>query len=154
MSKRVTLMIACLGLAFLLFTGGPPAQAEPDAHVYLETIGGLGGSYIYMIYAYIGVTADAYSRDIYEGEQIKVMMDETVNMLNTLMNLLRKVERTDVVASDKVFIDSMIEVFLLLKDEAHALATYAVSKDPADVERYDQARKTVWPKIKQLLGIK
>jgi hypothetical protein len=131
-----------------------PASSHADSNVYLETVGGFGGSYIYMTYAYIGVTADAYSEDIYQAEQVQIMMDETVGMLNNLIGMLQKVRDTDIVDNDKRFIDDMIEVLGLLKREAQALSTYAASKDPEDIKKYDEARKEVWPRIKQLLGIK
>ena len=132
-----------------------PCQATglSDSNIYLETVGGFGGSYIYMTYAYIGVTADAFSKNIYQANQVKVMMDETVSMLNNIVKMLTKVQSTNIVENDKAFVDSMIEVLGLLKLEAESLASFAASGDPADVEKYDSARKQVWPKIKSLLGI-
>ena len=131
-----------------------PAAGQSDSNIYLETVGGFGGSYIYMTYAYIGVTADAFSKNIYQANQVKVMMDETVSMLNNLTKMMSKVQATNIVDNDKAFVDSMIEVLGLLKVEAESLSSFAASSDPADVEKYDAARKQVWPKIKSLLGIK
>jgi hypothetical protein len=130
------------------------AAGQSDSNIYLETVGGFGGSYIYMTYAYIGVTADAFSKNIYQANQVKVMMEETVSMINNLMKMLTKVQATNIVANDKVFVDSMLEILDLLKIEAESLAAFAGGNNPADVEKYDSARKQVWPKIKTLLGIK
>ncbi len=143
----------CLAIALLSFLPNG-VSAAPEDNLYLETIGGLGGSYMYMTYAYIGVTADAYSKNIYPASQVKVMMDETVAMLQKLSQALKKVRSTNIVDSDKQFIDSMAEIYELLRVEAEALSSFASSNDKADVERYDQARKTVWPKIKKTLGIR
>ena len=148
----------CLKMVIFLFiclmTIQGAVRAEAQENKYLEALGGFGGSYIYMTYAYIGVTADAYSKNIYKAAQVKVMMDESVNMLSNLVKMLEKVQTSQIVENDRKFIDSMKEILGLLKIEAEALSAFAASNDPKDVERYDQARKTAWSKIKQLLGIK
>ncbi|MDY6852701.1 MAG: hypothetical protein SV487_11600 [Thermodesulfobacteriota bacterium] len=144
---------SCLAIILVLFIP-VGSTAAPENNVYLEAIGGFGGSYMYMTYAYIGVTADAYSKNIYPAGQVKAMMDETVKMLRKLVKSLGRVRTTNIVESDRKYIDSMIEIFDLLRLEAEALSAFASSNDRADVEKYDQARKKVWPRIKRLLGIK
>jgi len=146
-------VIPCLVL-LLVFWGTVSAEGAPEDNVYLEAIGGFGGSYMYMTYAYIGVTADAYSKDIYTASQVKVMMEETVGMLQKLVKTLQTIRATNIVDSDKNYLDSMIEVYNLLKLEAESLAAFVSSNDRTDVEKYEQARKQAWPRIKKLLGIK
>jgi hypothetical protein len=151
MRKRFLFVIACMLLALVLTTG--PASALGEAEIYLETVGGFGGSYIYMTYAYIGVTADAYSKDIYQAGQVQVMMDEKVGMIENLIKLLQRVQGTELAPEDKAFVESMVDILELLKVEAQSLSAFAVSRDPSDVERYEQARNEAWPRIKKLLGI-
>ena len=146
---RVSTFIAIFVALTLCF--GSPAKAN-DA-LYLETIGGLAGSYIYTSYAYIGATADAFAKDLYPASQVKTMMDEKVKMINHLIDMIQKVQATNIAENDRKFLGSMLEVLELLKNEAQSLSTFAVSKNPQDLEKYDQARKTVWPKIKNVLGI-
>lgn len=129
------------------------AEAVDRHKVYLNTIGGFCGSYIYTSYAYIGATADAFTKDIYTPAQVKVMMEETVGILDNLMSLLASVRNTNVAPSDRQFIDSMVEVLELLKIEARALATFTQTRKQDDVQRYDRAREEAWPKIKKILGI-
>ena len=144
--------ITAIFVGFLMVASAATARANDE--VYLKTIGGFGGSYVYMTYAYIGVTADAFSKNIYKPDQVKVMMDESVTMIDNLMELLTKVQGTDIVDDDKAFVGAMLEILNLLKSEAQALSAFSISQNPADVEKYDQARKDVWPQIKQLLKIK
>jgi hypothetical protein len=144
--------VAILTILVLICGFTVPAPAA-DEKTYLETIAGFGGIYIYMTYAYIGVAADAYSKDIYEAEHIKNMMEETVNMLNNLTQLLAKVQATDLSAEDKEFVQDLVHVMGLLKIESESLAAFAVSNDPADVARYEEARKKAWPEISKLLGM-
>lgn len=125
-----------------------------QASLYLETVGVFGGSYMYMTYSYIGVIADAYSKNIYPASHVKIMMDETVRFLTRLLGMLQKVQASNIGDKDRMFLQSMIEIYDLLRTESEALAAFTSSNDRADVERYDQARKKAWPKIKQVLGIK
>ena len=151
-SKPVWIVLVLATALVLCSPSVSPAATEDN--IYLETVGGFSGSYIYLSYAYIGVTADAFSKDLYQGSQVKVMMDETVSMFNHLKKQLHRVMNTNIVEEDRLFVQSMIEVLDLLKAEAEALSDFAVSNDKADLERYEGARKRAWPKIKQLLGIK
>ena len=72
MYKRV-FGISILTIALLLTTP-VSSWGGPDDNVYLETIGGLCGPFMYMTYAYIGVAADAYSKNIYKNSQVKLMI--------------------------------------------------------------------------------
>jgi hypothetical protein len=148
--SRVLGVVAILLFA-LTFGFGTPAQAD-DA-LYLQTIGGLVGPYVYTSYAYIGATADAFAKAMYPASQVKTMMDEQVKMINHLLDMIQKVQATKIAENDRKFLGSMLEVLELLKSEAQSLSAFAVSKNPQDLEKYDQARKTVWPKIKNTLGI-
>lgn len=151
MLKR-PLIIFLLSISLFVLLTGATVQASEQS-IYLEAIGGFSGSYIYTSYAYIGATADAYAKDIYTAGQVKTMMDEKSKIIFHLIDMLNKVRNTNIVENDKIFIDSMIEILELLKVEADALSAFASSNNPADVEKYDVARKKAWPKIKQLLGI-
>ncbi|MEW6262972.1 MAG: hypothetical protein AB1641_07825 [Thermodesulfobacteriota bacterium] len=148
MVRRIFLITLILGL---VIPASLPAASEDN--IYLETIGAFSGSYIYTSYAYIGSAADAFAKDIYPASQIKAMMDEKVHILDNLSQMLQKVRSTNIADNDKVFLDAIMEILGLLKTEADALSAFATSKDPSEMERYDQARKKAWPKIKKLLGI-
>jgi hypothetical protein len=151
MLKRVWSKVGLVVALLLIFPG--TSQAASEDMECLDAVGGLCGSYIYITYAYIGMTADAFSKKMYQPEQVKEMMDETVIMLNKLMKILGRVQTTDIAEEDKKFIVSLIEVLSLLRTEAEHLSAYAESNDMADVEKYDEARRTVLPKIKQLLQL-
>lgn len=142
-----------LVFCILLFLPLHSAFASED-DLCLETIGGFGGIHIYTTYAFIGVTADSFSKNVYDATRVKGMMDDTSNMLNKMTELLTQLEKSDMVTeADKAYIGEMIEIIALLKEEAESLSAFAASKNPEDVERFALARKKAWPKIKQLFGI-
>lgn len=148
---KKALMVWIMTLVLVLTAPAVIPAASED--IYLETIGGLGGSQMYITYAYIGVTADAYSKEIYPAGQVKAMMGQTKDMLRKVLPLLRSVQQTGLEESDREFLNSMIEVYGLLETEAEALSAFVSSHEKKDLERYDQARKEAWPKIKKLLGL-
>lgn len=150
--KTFQLFFCILLILILIFPA--TTEAKSDETVYIETIGVFGGIYIYTTYAYIGTTADAFSKDIYDAGQVKSMMDEKINMLNNLEAMLLRVQATNMAPADKKFIASMLDIIGLLRQEASALSEFVNTKDEADAEKYDQARKAAWLKIKKLLGMK
>ena len=151
--KQRTRAIGVVAILFLALSFGLQTPAQADDALYLQTIGGLVGPYVYTSYAYIGATADAFAKDLYPASQVKTMMDEQVKMINHLLDMIQKVQATKIAENDRKFLGHMLEVLELLKSEAQSLSAFAVSKNPQDLEKYDQARKTVWPKIKNTLGI-
>ncbi|MEW5723000.1 MAG: hypothetical protein AB1896_07835 [Thermodesulfobacteriota bacterium] len=150
MPKRVWRIFLLILLLAWVSPAGAPAS---DDNVYIDTIGALSGSYIYMTYGYIGVVADAYSKDLYEAGQIKHMMEEKVTFINKLVQSLRQVQGTNLAQTDREFIEAMIEILDLLKQEAESLAAFATSNDPAEVEHFDQVRQEAWSQIKKVFGV-
>ena len=141
-------------IALLVLLVPTAAATASDYTVYIETIGTFSGSYIFMTYGYIGVVADAYSKDIYKSRQVRDMMDEKVVFLNKLVESLRGVQQTNIDQNDREFIEAMIEILNLLKKEAESLSAFAASNDPEDVKRFDQARQEAWSQIKKVFGVK
>lgn len=126
-------------------------QKEDDR---LVCIGALSGAHIYTTYGYIGGVADLYGHQVYKADRVQELMREVVGVANVSIKQLRKVREGIVDAGDKQVIDDMCEVYDLLQKEAMALSAYARTGNKADLEAFETARNTVWPKIKGVLGIK
>jgi hypothetical protein len=144
-------------LSLILFVGlvlGMAGPAAADEKLFLETIGGFCGNYIYTTYAYIGAVADLYAKDMYPASEVKVMMDQNVQMIDKLSVQLELVRDANISDNDRKFIINLIDILSLLKSEAEGLSAFTASKSPDDLDRYDQARKKVYPKMKKLLGMK
>ncbi|MBL8848670.1 MAG: hypothetical protein JNG89_03260 [Planctomycetaceae bacterium] len=119
----------------------------------LMLIGGLSGANLYTTYAYVGVLADGLSKDLYTAEQTKLMLGEVVTVSDNLIKNMVRVRDGGLSPDDTQSIDNMIEIYKLLQDEARAAIEYADSRSVTDAENFENARKTVWPKIATLLGI-
>jgi hypothetical protein len=131
-----------------------PATAEPpatDDDPWLLAIGVLSGQNIYVTYAYIGSVADGYYHKVYSADQVQSLMKETVSLTDVAIEHLRKVESTKIVDPDRKAIARVIEIMGLLKQEAEALSAYTRTQSDADLQAYETARKSAWPKIKEAL---
>ncbi|REJ96160.1 MAG: hypothetical protein DWQ45_03325 [Planctomycetota bacterium] len=125
----------------------------PDDDPWLVTIGVLAGQNIYTTYAYIGAVADGYANDNYDGEQTRELMQETISLAEVAIEHLKTVQKSNIVESDKEAIDDIVEIFELLKREATALSDFTQSGAQEDLDAYEEARTTVWPRIKSVLQI-
>ena len=115
MQKRVLVFLIS---ALVLLTVPVNSPAQQDNNVYLEAIGGFLGSHMYTTFAYIGVTADAYAKEIYPASKVKFEMEYTANSLKELIGKLKRVQATNLAESDKKYIKSAVEVFEVLLEEA------------------------------------
>lgn len=130
----------------------PETAIDPEAdRLYL--IGAVGGSHVYTTYAYIGVLADSLSKELYTSEQVQELLNETVAMSDSLLKQMRKVRAGGLSDVDAKAIDNMIQIYVLLQDEARAAAAFAQSRSPEDASRFDKIRTDVWPRIATLLGL-
>lgn len=130
----------------------PEQPLEPEAdRLYL--IGALGGAHVYTTYAYIGVLADGLSKELYKADQTKELLSEIVSVSDSLIKNLGRVSAGGVSAADSTAINNMIDIYKLLQGEAKAAIAFTDSRTPEDAEKFDAARKAVWPKIADLLGL-
>lgn len=125
-------------------------QATNDANATLQAVGGLGVGHIQSSLGLIGVTADAFAKDVYSPKQVEDLMNGTINGIEAVKKLLRRLQETDLSDDDEEYIDRMINVYNALQREAKALITFAKSKKPADAEIFEAARKAAVTKLGQL----
>lgn len=126
------------------------SKAVEDANAKLQAVGGLGVGHIQSSLGLIGVTADAFAKDVYSAKQVEDLMNGTINGIEAVKKLLRRLQETDLSDDDKEYIDRMLAVFNTLQREAKSLITFAKSKKPADAELFESARKSAVAKLGQL----
>lgn len=153
-------LVVCAALTFGLTYGivqsqDPNNQAVNDANATLQAVGGLGVGHIQSTLGLIGVTADAFAKDVYTPKQVEDLMNGTINGVEAVKKLLRRLQETDLTDDDKEYIDRMVSAYNALQKEAKTLVTFAKSKKPADAEVFDSARKSAVAKLGQLTdGVK
>lgn len=128
-----------------------PLSQEDELH--LNTIGAFSAGFVLQSYGYIGVLADALSKDVYSPELVREMLGETIKYLRNLDQQLEKYRTADIAAGDRRFIAQIQEIVGLLQGEAEALSAFAKTRDKSDLERFENARRNAWLKIKKTLGM-
>lgn len=126
-----------------------PSDEAPGSPA-LQAVGGLGLGHIQSTLGLIGVTADAYSKDVYDAQKVESLMKSTSDSIEVSKKLLRKLQDTKLSAEDEDFVDRMIGAYNALQREARALATFAKSRKSSDAEAFNRARKTAITKIEGL----
>lgn len=143
-------LIVC-GLSFgIVSSQETETKAVEDANATLQAVGGLGVGHIQSSLGLIGVTADAFAKDVYTPKQVEDLMTGTINGIEAVKKLLRRLQETDLSDDDEEYIDRMVNVYNALQREAKALVIFAKSKKPADAEIFDSARKAAVMKLGQL----
>ena len=154
--RRVSWPLAAIGLLAFGLTYGivrsqdTNSKAVNDANATLQAVGGLGVGHIQSSLGLIGVTADAFAKEVYTAKQVEDLMNGTINGIEAVKKLLRRLQETDLSDDDKEYIDRMVSVYNALQREAKALVAFAKSKKPADAEVFDAARKSAVSKLGQL----
>jgi len=128
-------------------------EDEKQGNASLQAVGGLGIGHIQSTLGLIGVTADAFAKDVYDAKKVEGLMTSTINGIDVVKKPLRRLQDDKrLSADDEDFIDRMIVAYSALQREAKALTVYAKSKKAADAEAFAKARRIALEKIDNLTG--
>lgn len=142
----------CLILLLGCMTAAPVFAADEEGSgAALEAIGGLAVGHVQSTMGFIGVTADAFAKDVYKPAQVEELMTGVVNSIDATKKLLRKLQDTELSDEDEAFVDGLIGVYNALQVEAKALIKFTQSKNAADAEAFEKARKSVVSKYEKLV---
>jgi hypothetical protein len=143
---------SCLLLVLTVLAGLVPLAAA-DTDAYLETIGALDASNMYMTYLALGVTADTFEFGNYNAETTKSIAGEIKGLSQSSRDTLKKiVDKGLARGDDKALLLEMITVHELLISQSAELEKYV--DDPKGANDFQSYRKKAWEKIKVILNIK
>lgn len=156
LAKGVLPVVVCAAFGLSVSLQRVQSQDDPvdsrvaDANAMLHAVGGLGVGHIQSTLGLIGVTADAFAKDVYTAKQVEDLMTGTVNGIEAVKKLLRRLQEADLTEDDKEYIDRMVSVYNALQREAKALVTFAKTRKASDADAFDAARKSALGKLAQL----
>lgn len=144
------------GLALIVVTFGwlslTSGAAEEEEDPVLAAVGGLSVGHMHTSQGLIGVTADAFAKDVYEAETVAELMGGLIGGIEANKKLLRKLQETELSDEDEQFIDGIIGVYNSLDAEAKSLIKFSTSKSQTDAKAFEKARKTAVARLQKLLG--
>lgn len=116
------------------------------------SVGWLGGTQVYFLFAYIGTIGDGFGNDVYDEDTATELIMEVINNTKGTADMLGKL-KPKMNADDAEAIGNMIDIYKDLNTYSTALGAFIKSRSQADLDKYQNARKTVWPKIQDFLGL-
>jgi cob(I)alamin adenosyltransferase len=130
-------------------------EKDDDAKKGAATLGAVGGLSVISANStilLIGVTADAFAKDVYKPEQVRAIMKPIIKQLDAVSNLLRKVQEAGLSEQDDDYVDQIIEMYRLLQDEARALDKFVIKKGESEAKAFEKARQAAVKALGKLTG--
>lgn len=164
-SKWIGSALAFTALLLCGITGGkgraadeeavPPKPAEGvDANTAkLEAIGGLSAINARHAFLLVGVVSDAHIKGIYDARQVRSLMNGVIRQLETVSDMLRKLQKTDLSAADDEYVEQVLAVHGKLQAQARALLAFVDRKGEAEARGYEKARQASLKILESLLGV-
>lgn len=144
----VMVMVAVCGVAFA--PGYAADEEESGGGTALECVGGLSITHAHTSLAFIGVTADAFVKDVYEADVVAELMGGLIGGIDANKKSLRKLQ-DELEGEDDAYLDSILGVYNALENEAKALIKFTKTKSDADAKAFEKARLTAVDKLEELI---
>lgn len=149
LSGMLMVVLACGLMAAPVRAADDDDEADPA----LECVGGLSVAHGHTSLALIGVTADAFAKDVYPAETVAELMGGLIGGIDANKKMLRKLQASDELSDeDEAYVDGVLGLYNALEAEAKALIKFTKSKSEADAMAFEKARLAAVAKLNKLLG--
>ena len=149
----VIVLIFAFSLLMVAFAGAGTAPAE-DLPGYDEAYGAAMGGALYNTQVIIGITADAFAKDVYNKDEAKDIITEQKSLIGVHDNYIGKLlKKASVTKEDKESLNSMSACIAKLNVTADALLAYFVNPTESNADDFQTKRKASYAAIEKLLGI-
>ena len=133
-------------------------KANPEARIFARGAGdgaeAAAGFALYDVQIVIGITADAYAKDVYTNEETLDIVNEQTALLETLDGYVIKLQQlSSVSGADK---DSLIKISACIEKlnaTAEALAAYVNDPSDENVDAFQAKRNASYNMLSDLLGL-
>jgi hypothetical protein len=130
-------------------------SSRSDDTVLLNTLGYTTGQSVLLTHMAVGTLADACVGNVYPADQATNFINTYIGITNGMKDQMSKLLAAGTLSEgDAKFIQSTIDVLVLVLKEAQNLKVYIVSRTNANAVAYDDSRKAALKEIKILLSIK
>ena len=125
------------------------------SEVKLQTIGAATGSNLVLMYVSLGMSGDAYMKNVYTKDEIKGIVSMLIGQISLMNERLDKlIESKELPSEDQVFVEEIVKIFKVLKKQGNALLDYIKTGKEAKKKQFDKYRKESQSKISELLSPK
>lgn len=144
--------ISFLVLSILLTISTFAQKGKDDA---LNFIGASSGSVLYNSHLVIGLAADSYADKVYDGEMVREIVEDQLNLLANFKEQTAKLRDSGFLSNkdDILYCNDIIKITGLVEAEGESLKKYILSQAEADGDTYSKANETAWNELVRLLEL-
>jgi hypothetical protein len=141
-------------LLLLLISSTFSKAQNPEKELYVETMGVLSSQNLYLSYVYLGTATDAYMNKAMEKEFCLNLLNEYVEIMEATKKQMSTFhESANLDEEGKKVVQSQIDIYAFLMEEAHAFLRYLNTDEDYHIEAFEQNRVWAWNALSKLLGI-
>jgi hypothetical protein len=142
-----------IGVALPLLFTAQSAKAA-DTVSFEEAYGATAGLGLYNIQVILGLSADAFEKEVYAAEQMNDIVGEQKTILTTLSDYMVKLQGLKTTsAADKKSLKDMNAVATKLTETADSLLAYVADSSVENAEDFQTKRKASYAALADLLGL-
>lgn len=144
----------CFALLFFSLLGVSYSWAQTQEKS-LYTLGSAGAGIVYNTYQFLDLLHNGLADQCHSPEFVEETSAAQIGLLEVIQSsfqdLLVSGEITD--PSDKMYVQRIVEIVSLLKNQAVQLNNQAVNLDEASKLAYEETRQEAWVRISDLLQL-
>ncbi|MFA6448128.1 MAG: hypothetical protein WCX65_01550 [bacterium] len=146
-------MLVAMSVVLSLAIMAKPVLAQ-ETTTFEEAFGAASALAMYNVQVVVGLTADAYAKDVYNGEDAKAVVAEQKGALTTLDGYVVKLlNLTTLTEADRKSLNDISGCLKKLGYTADALTAYIDSQTDDNANDFQAKRKDSYNTLAELLGL-
>jgi hypothetical protein len=135
------LMIALLSSPIAVRAAKDDDDDDEVAAAQVAAVGGLSMVTAQQSMLIVGMTSDAFVKDVYTADEVQTFVKATIAQLDAVKGLLQKMRDAGLSDEDDASIEKFIDFYGLVQDEAKALGKFVTKRGAAEAKAFEKARE-------------
>lgn len=136
----IAVVIALLSSPIAVRAAKDEDDDDDVAAAQLSAVGGLSMITAQQSVLIVGMTSDAFVKDVYTPDQVQTFVKATIAQLDAVKGLLQKMRDAGLSDEDDASIEKFIDFYGLVQDEAKALGKFVTKRGAAEAKAFEKAR--------------
>ncbi len=126
-----------------------------DNEKILYTLGTSGAGVAYNTFQLLNLMYDGLASECSSAEYVQSDSAGQIGLLEVIQNSYQDLYDSETLAdpNDQMYVQRLLEIVTLLREQAELLNSLAVEWDEAESEAYIEKRDAAWVRISHLLGL-
>lgn len=126
-----------------------------DNEKLLYTLGTSGAGVTYNTFQLLDLLYDGLASECSSAEYVESASGGQIGMLEVIQNSYQDLYDSETLTdpNDQMYVQRLLEIVILLREQAQILNSLAVEWDEVESEAYIEKRDAAWVRISDLLGL-